>query len=160
MNQKKLNTLGLIIKVGISVIGIICCLLVIGIPNDQVEGSTVADVARNRDGFALSATTFFTFAIMAATLLVVLGFSLYSVITDFKRSMKSLIIVGGSIGLFLIMYLIGTSDNKASLRVQGDMVVTQGTVNFTHAGLIFLYIMMAIVVIVSLAAPLMGRMRK
>jgi hypothetical protein len=160
MNQNKLNKLGLIIKVGLSVIGLILCLLVVGIPNDQVEGSTVAKVAANRDGLPLSLTMIFTFAIMALTLLVVIGFSLYSIITDFKSSMRSLIVVGSSIGIFLLLYLIGTSDNKETLRVQGDMVVTQGTVNFTHAGLIFLYLIMAIVVIVTLAAPLMGRMRK
>ncbi len=158
MNQKKLNQLGLFIKVGLVLIGVICCLMVIGIPNDQ--NMSLTELEENRDGFAMGFTILYTFGVILITFILVLGFSLYAMITDFKASLRTLIVVGGSIALFLVLYFIGTPDNKETLRVQGDMVVTQGAVNFTHAGLIFLYLTMAIVLIVSLASPWMGKYRK
>lgn len=150
-SEKKLNILGLIIKIGIAVpaliLGFITMTAGVNAESDEV-------VKQNfMDNFAFSGVMNISFYAIIAAVILVLLFFVISLITRPVAAIKSIlgIIVAGV--LFFILYSMGTTDTVESLGVTGDITASEATLNFTHAGM---YTAIIGLVICSVLAMLMG----
>lgn len=155
MNEKKIAQIGTIIKFAFVAIGLIFCALVVTGPNVTAGKEAVETF---RDGGAMSGAIGFTgFLIFLCSALVLIFFAV-SLISDFKKGIKSIIGVIAFLVLYLILSAIGTADTSADLLLKNP--VSDGTVDTTHAGIITAMIGLAVAVVAVIAGPFLGRLRK
>ncbi len=133
-NEKKLNIIGIVIKILIIAPALITGLMVMG-SGVNAESEDLAK-AEFMDSFAFSAVFNISFITIIAAVILVLGFFGALLASRPMAAIKSVlgIIVAGL--FFFIMYAIGTSDTSDSLQLGGGISVEQSVVNFTHAGVI------------------------
>ncbi len=157
MNSKKINLLSSIIKYGFVAIGIIACGLVFMGPNAE---STVEEIEKFREGGSLSLAINFTMFVMITGVAVILVFFLAQLITNTKKTVYAIIGLLVALVVYLIFWAAGTSDNYETLALTEDVMVEQGTIVSTTAGIYTALIGVIIGFLVWFLSPLMGRMRK
>lgn len=150
-NEKKLNILGLIIKIVIAVPALIFGFIVM---TSGVNAESDELVKQSfMDSFAFSGVMNISFYAIILAVILVLVFFVVLLVTRPVQAIKSIlgIIVAGV--LFFILYSIGTTDTVESLKVTGDITASAATLNFTHAGIFTAIIGLAVC---SILAMFMG----
>lgn len=154
-NEKKLNLLGLVIKIVFAVPALILSLMVMtsGVTADSDE------VAKQGLMESMSFSGAINISIWAVliTVALILLFFVFLLVTRPKQAIKSImgIIISGI--LFFILYSVGTNDTITSLNVVGDITASPATINFVHAGIWTVIIGIAVC---SLIAVFMGFIMK
>jgi hypothetical protein len=150
-NEKKLNILGLIIKIVIAVPALIFGFIVMtaGVNADSDDIDKLAFM----DSVAFNGVINISLYAIAITIIIILIFFVMLLISRPVQAMKSIlgIIISGV--LFFILYSIGTTDTLKSLDVVGDITASSSAIDFTHAGIYTAIIGLAVC---SLLAIFMG----
>ena len=89
---------------------------------------------------------------------MVIGFFILQIIQSPKRTILSIIGIVLSLIVYMIFYLLGTSDTKDTLALRNP--VSDGVVLTTTAGLYTIGILLFVGLVVIIAGPFMGRLRK
>jgi mannitol-specific phosphotransferase system IIBC component len=131
MNEKKMNLIGNVIKIGLIAIGVILSFMIIFGPNVNA-GKEV--VEKFRDGFEMSAAINFMLITLGACIAIIIGFYVLLLITDFKKAIKSMIGILLFAALYFILSMIGSSDTSETLALRNP--VADATIDSTHAGLV------------------------
>jgi len=155
MNSNKLNVILNGLKFGLVGIGVIACLLVIGGPNAEAEVPVQEEF---RDGGAMSTAIGYTLLIIVAAVAAVLLFFVLQLISTPKKTVMSILGLIIALVLFLIFWMVGTSDTNESLALRDP--VELGTIRTVTAGLYTAFVGVIAGVLVWVLSPLMGRMRK
>jgi len=158
MDTKRLNTIMTIVKFGLVAIGVIACLLIIGGPN--MNNSTMQERDAFRDGGQMGLAINYTVFVIIATTAAVLIFFLIGLITNRKKTLLSIIGVLAAWVLYLIIWVMGTSDTNASLNLAESVQVEQGTIDTVTAGLYTAIVGVVVAGLAWILSPLMGRFRK
>ena len=132
-NEKKLNVLGLIIKIVIAVPALIFGFIVmtsgVNAESDELVKQTFMD------SFAFSGVMNISFYAIIIAVILVLVFFVVLLVTRPVQAIKSILGIVVAAVLFFILYSVGTTDTVESLGVVGDITASEATINFTHAGI-------------------------
>lgn len=131
MNEKKMNLIGNVIKIGLIAIGVILSFMIIFGPNVNAGKEAVE---KFRDGMELSAAINFILIILGVCIAIIIGFYVLLLITDFKKAIKSMIGILLFAVLYFILNMIGSSDTSETLALRNP--VADATIDSTHAGLV------------------------
>ncbi|WP_107037414.1 hypothetical protein [Brumimicrobium mesophilum] len=132
-NEKKLNVLGLIIKIVIAVPALIFGFIVM---TSGVNADSDELVKQNfMESFAFSGVTNISFYAIILAVILVLVFFVVLLVTRPVQAIKSILGIVVAAVLFFILYSIGSTDTVESLGVVGDITASESTINFTHAGI-------------------------
>ncbi|PWH85606.1 hypothetical protein [Brumimicrobium oceani] len=132
-NEKKLNILGLIIKVVIAVPALIFGFIVM---TSGVNAESDELVKQNfMESFAFSGVTNISFYAIILAVILVLLFFVVLLVTRPVQAIKSILGIVVAAVLFFILYSMGTTDTVESLGVVGDITASEATLDFTHAGI-------------------------
>ena len=132
-NEKKLNILGLIIKIVIAVPALIFGFIVMTSGVNAESDETVKQSFM--DNFAFSGVMNISFYAIIIAVILVLLFFVVSLVTRPMQAIKSILGIVVAAVLFFILYSVGTTDTVESLGVVGDITASESTINFTHAGI-------------------------
>jgi hypothetical protein len=133
-NEKKLNILGLIIKLVIAVPALLAGVIVMS--SGVNAESPKIEQADFMDSLAFSAVMNLSFiTIILAALLIVLFFVVLLVSRP-AVAIKSILGIVIAALVFFVLYGIGTTETSESLQFSGSITATQGELDFTHAGII------------------------
>ena len=132
-NEKKLNILGLIIKIVIAVPALIFGFIVM---TSGVNADSDELVKQNfMESFAFSGVTNISFYAIILAVILVLVFFVVLLVTRPVQAIKSILGIVVAAVLFFILYSMGTTDTIESLGVVGDITASEATMDFTHAGI-------------------------
>lgn len=157
MGAKKLNTVMTIMKFLLGAVGVIACLLIINGPN--MEATEEARVAF-RDGGKMALAINYTLFVIIATSAAVILFFLFGLVTNTKKTIMSILGVFVGMLLFLIFWMMGSSDTHESLNLSEKIQADAGTISFVTAGIYTVIVGVVIAALVALLSPFMGRFRK
>lgn len=149
-NEKKLNILGLAIKLIFAIPALIASFIVM--TSDVGSASDIVQKEFMNDFWFSSAINITLFSMGVAASLILIFF-IFILISQPKQAIRSIlgIIVSGIV--FFILYMIGTNDTLESLQIQDNIQVTQGELDFTHAGI---YTALIGIAVTSFVALFMG----
>lgn len=156
MDSKRLNLMMSVLKIALVALGVIAFFLVLNGPNmDQEEAVREEFLNGGKLAFSVGYTGFILFLGVGLILL----FFVMQLITNTKKTLKSImaLLIAGLV--FLIFYLMGTSDTNETLQLKEAQHVEPGTIAGTTAGL---YTVMGGVIVgflVWILSPFMGRFR-
>ncbi len=147
-HEKKLNIIGIIIKILIVAPALLAGLVVMSSGVNADSDKLLQ--AEFMDSFAFSAVVNISFITIIAAVVLVLGFFALLLATRPMTAIKSVlgIIIAGV--FFFILYSIGASDTSESLRLGGNLTADQGTIDFTHAGIITALVAITICAVLAL----------
>ncbi|RFC54148.1 hypothetical protein [Brumimicrobium aurantiacum] len=132
-NEKKLNILGLIIKVVIAVPALIFGFIVM---TSGVNADSDDTVKQNfMESFAFNGVMNISYYAIILAVILVLLFFVILLVTRPLQAVKSILGIIVAALLFFVLYSMGTTDTVESLNVQGDITASEATMNFTHAGI-------------------------
>src|SRR5690554_2694660 len=132
-NEKKLNVLGLIIKIVIAVPALIFGFIVM---TSGVNAESDELVKQNfMESFAFNGVTNISFYAIILAVILVLVFFVVLLVTRPVQAIKSILGIVVAAVLFFILYSMGTTDTVESLGVVGDITASEATLDFTHAGI-------------------------
>lgn len=157
MDTKKLNLYMSILKIALVAIGVLACLFLF---NGADMNSTVEDQESFRDGAKMGFSIGFTGFLLIAGVGLILLFFVMQLISNPKKTVMSIIGLIASLVLYLLLWVMGTSDSNDSLRLAEDVQVAQGTINSTSAGLYLVIILIVVAVVAAVASPIMGMIKK
>lgn len=153
-NEKKLNILGWVIKILFAVPALLATVIVM-----TSDVSSASDIVQQEfmDSFWFSSAINITIFSMAVAAILIIIFFIFLLISQPKQAIRSIlgIIVSGIV--FFILYLIGTNDTTSSLQIQENIQVSQGQLDFTHAGV---YTALIAIGVTSFIALFMGFIMK
>ncbi|RYM35500.1 hypothetical protein ERX46_00490 [Brumimicrobium glaciale] len=150
-NEKKLNILGLIIKIVIAVPALIFGFIVM---TSGVNAESDELVKQSfMDSFAFSGVANISFYAIILAVILVLVFFVVLLVTRPVQAIKSILGIIVAAVLFFILYSIGTTDTVESLNVTGDITASAATLDFTHAGI---YTAIIGIAVCSVLAMFMG----
>lgn len=156
MNANKLNLISRIFQYLSIAIGCILSIWII------ISGPAVTDgkeaLERFRESAEMNAAIYFMLFILFTGGVMVLGFFLFQIIQSPKRTILSIIGIVISLVIYLIFYLKGTSDTTDTLALRNP--VSDGVVLTTTAGLYTIGVTLFVGLVVIIAGPFMGRLRK
>jgi hypothetical protein len=134
MDEKKLNLIGLIIKIVIIAPALIAGFVVMG---SGVNADSDPEVqAAFMDSVSFSAVINISYITITAAVVLVLAFFALLLGTRPMDAIRSILGIILATAVFFILYAIGTSDTSDSLNLGGGLSVEQGAVDFAHAGII------------------------
>lgn len=150
-NEKKLNIIGIVIKVLIIAPALIAGLLVMssGVNAD----SPVPKQQEFMDSLSFSAAMNISFITIIAAVVLILIFFALLLISRPKTAIKSVLGIIAAAVVFFILYGIGSSDTEQSLQLPKNISATDATIDFTQAGI---YTALIALVICSILAFFMG----
>lgn len=148
-NEKKLNIIGLIIKLVIAIPALLFGIIVM---TSGVNGESDATSQQTlMDSSSFNTVIYIClFAIVLAVALILIFFG-GSLISRPKEGIKSILGIVVAAIVFFILYFIGTTDTVQSLHVTGNITVSKGAMNFTNAGIYTTIIGLVICSILTLA---------
>jgi hypothetical protein len=156
MNETKLNLISRIFQYLSIAVGVVLSILIL------MSGPSVADgkeaIEKFRESAEMSATIYFILFILLTGGAMVIGFFIFQIIQSPKRTILSIIGIVLSLIVYMIFYLLGTSDTKDTLALRNP--VSDGVVLTTTAGLYTVGILLFVGLVVIIAGPFMGRLRK
>ena len=148
MDEKKLNVIGLIIKVLIIAPALIAGFVVMG---SGVNADSEAEVkSAFMDSVSFNAVINISFITIIAAVVLVLAFFALLLATRTMDAIRSILGIILAAVVFFILYSIGTSDTSESLNLGGGLSVEQGAVDFAHAGIITALLAIVICAILAL----------
>ncbi|MEX1191142.1 MAG: hypothetical protein WEA99_04150 [Brumimicrobium sp.] len=149
VTEKKLNVLGIIIRVAIIVPLLIFGLMVMGEGVNNESAQEVQEAFKDSSSFNIVIFLAY-FSLIACAALMVFFFIVMLIKRPFDaiRSILGIVIAAA---FFFIVYAIGTTDSNESLKLTKDVMVEQGVIDFTHAGIITALVAIAICTVLALA---------
>lgn len=154
-NEKKLNIIGLIIKLLIAIPALLFGFIVMSSGVNGDSDATAQQLLMDSGSFN-TVIYICLFAILIAIALILIFF-IGLVISRPKEGIKSILGIVIAAIIFFVLYLIGTSDTVASLNVQGDITVSESAMDFTNAGI---YTTIIALIVCSLLTLGMGYVMK
>jgi uncharacterized membrane protein len=156
MNATKLNLISRIFQYLSIAVGVVLSILIL------MSGPSVADgkeaIEKFRESAEMNAAIYFILFILLTGGAMVIGFFIFQIIQSPKRTILSIIGIVLSLIVYMIFYLLGTSDTKDTLALRNP--VSDGVVLTTTAGLYTVGILLFVGLVVIIAGPFMGRLRK
>ena len=156
MNATKLNLISRIFQYLSIAVGVVLSILIL------MSGPSVADgkeaIEKFRESAEMSATIYFILFILLTGGAMVIGFFIFQIIQSPKRTILSIIGIVLSFIVYMLFYLLGTSDTTDTLALRNP--VSDGVVLTTTAGLYTIGILLFVGLVVIIAGPFMGRLRK
>jgi hypothetical protein len=156
MNETKLNLISRIFQYLSIAVGVVLSILIL------MSGPSVADgkeaIEKFRESAEMNAAIYFILFILLTGGAMVIGFFIFQIIQSPKRTILSIIGIVLSLIVYMIFYLLGTSDTKDTLALRNP--VSDGVVLTTTAGLYTVSILLFVGLVVIIAGPFMGRLRK
>ena len=155
MNAKNLNLLLRIFHYTLIIVGVGLSLLLF-------SGPAVTDskevLEKFRESTEMNAAIYFLLFIIILGILIILGFFVMQLIISPKRTILSIIGIVVSLVIYLIFFILGTKDTTDTLALRNP--VSDGVVLTTTAGLYTIGVSLIVGLIVIIAGPFMGRLRK
>jgi hypothetical protein len=148
MNEKKLNLIGLIIKIAIIAPALIAGFVVMGSGVNADSDPGVRDAFM--DSVSFNAVINISFITIIAAVVLVLAFFGLLLGTRPMDAIRSILGIILATVVFFILLAIGTSDTSESLNLGGGLSVEQGAVDFAHAGIITALLAITICAILAL----------
>lgn len=149
--EKKLNLIGLIIRIAIIAPALIFGLMVMGSGVNAESASTDIEALKESVHFnAVFGISFIALLGCAALVLIFFGILL---VTRPASAVKSILGIIIATLFFFIAYGIGSTDTAESLRVDSSIMVNQATIDFATAGI---WTAIVAMVIASIAALGLG----
>ena len=156
MNATKLNLISRIFQYLSIAVGVVLSIFIL------MSGPSVADgkeaIEKFRESAEMNAAIYFILFILLTGVAMVIGFFIFQIIQSPKRTILSIIGIVLSLIVYMIFYLLGTSDTKDTLALRNP--VSDGVVLTTTAGLYTVSILLFVGLVVIIAGPFMGRLRK
>jgi hypothetical protein len=156
MNETKLNLISRIFQYLSIAVGVVLSILIL------MSGPSVADgkeaIEKFRESAEMNAAIYFILFILLTGGAMVIGFFIFQIIQSPKRTILSIIGIVLSLIVYMIFYLLGSSDTKDTLALRNP--VSDGVVLTTTAGLYTVSILLFVGLVVIIAGPFMGRLRK
>lgn len=157
MDSKKLTMFLTMLKIVLVAVGVLAFFMVAFGPNmDALE----ADRDEFRDGGAMAFATSFTGIVFFLGVGLILLFFVVGLITNTKKTVKSIIGLVLALVVYLIFYMAGTSDTNESLNLAEAVQVSPGTIKATTAGLYTVLFGTGVGILVWIIGPFLGRLRK
>ncbi len=156
MNAKNLNVISQILKYLFIIIGCILSVWIIISGPAVTEGKDA--IEKFSESLQMNAAIYFMLFILLTGGVMVLGFFLFQIIQSPKRTILSIIGIVISLIIYMIFYLLGTSDTTETLALRNP--VSDGVVLTTTAGLYTIGVTLFVGFVVIIAGPFMGRLRK
>jgi hypothetical protein len=150
-NEKKLNIIGIIIKVIIIAPALIAGLLVMG--SGVNADSPVPEQQTFMDSLSFSAAMNISFITIIAAVVLILAFFVILLVSRPKTAIKSVLGIIVAALVFFILYGIGSSDTEESLQLAKGISASDATLDFTQAGI---YTALLGLVVCSVLAFFMG----
>lgn len=155
MNAKNLNLLLRIFHYTLIIVGVGLSLLLF-------SGPAVTDskdvLEKFRESIEMNAAIYFLLFIIILGILIILGFFAMQLIISPKKTILSIIGIVVSLVIYLIFFILGTTDTTDTLALRNP--VSDGVVLTTTAGLYTIGVSLIVGLIVIIAGPFMGRLRK
>jgi hypothetical protein len=152
MNVKLILNIARILLV---VIGVGASIAIIGGPNVSAGKEAMETF---RESTEMNVAIYFTLGILGAAVVFVLGFFLFQLATQPKKTIVSILGLVVAAVIYAVFFSAGTTDTTDSLQLKNP--VSQGVVNTTTAGLFTVGACLVIGLLVIITGPLMGRYRK
>ena len=156
MNATKLNLISRIFQYLFITIGVILSVFIL------ISGPAATDgkeaVEKFRESTEMNVAIYFMLFILFAGSAMVIGFFVSQIIQSPKRTILSIIGIVISFVIYLIFYLLGTSDTTDTLALRNP--VSDGVILTTTAGLYTIDFSLFMGLVVIIAGPFMGRLRK
>ncbi len=157
MDSKKLNMILTILKVGLVALGVIAFLLILV---NSPSSDEVKDIESFRDGSSMGFAVSYTGFILFAGIGLILVFFIQSLVTNTKKTVKSILGLIAALLVFLVFYLIGTSDTNEMLAIKEEQYVSDGTLAQITAGLYTVLLGVVVGFLLAIFGPFMGKYRK
>lgn len=155
MNAKNLNLLLRIFHYTLIIVGVGLSLLLF-------SGPAVTDskdvLEKFRESTEMNAAIYFLLFIIILGILIILGFFAMQLIISPKKTILSIIGIVVSLLIYLIFFIFGTTDTTDTLALRNP--VSDGVVLTTTAGIYTIGVCLIVGLIVIIAGPFMGRLRK
>lgn len=136
-------------------------LIGVGLSVMLFSGPTVADgkaaMTEFRESGSMSAI-YYTLFIIVTAVVAVLGFFMYQIALQPKKTLLSIVGIVVAFVLYFVMYFSGSSDTMKSLALRHE--ASDSVIAATSAGVYTIGICLAVGVLVVVFGPLMGRYRK
>lgn len=136
-------------------------LIGVGLSVMLFSGPTVADgkaaMTEFRESGSMSAI-YYTLFIIVTAVVAVLGFFMYQIAMQPKKTLLSIVGIVVAFVLYFVMYFSGSSDTMKSLALRHE--ASDSVIAATSAGVYTIGICLAVGVLVVVFGPLMGRYRK
>jgi len=146
-----------ILKIAIGVLGALFVILaVVNLPGD-IKNVTVSERTAIMNNSQLGLMTNFTIFVIFLGALMIVGFFLYGLVTDTKKTLKSVIGYLLSGVVFFIMYALAKGTTTPAALKHG---VETSALKATEAGLYLTIVMVAIGFILMLVGPLFRYLKK
>jgi drug/metabolite transporter (DMT)-like permease len=155
MNANKINLILNVFRILLVVVGVGLSLMLFSGPA-VTDGKDLIEAFR--ESSKMNAAIYFTFFILIAAVVFVLGFFLLQLVVNPKKTIMAIIGIVISIVVYIIFYFGGTTDSNETLALRNK--VSDGVILTTTAGLYTVGVILVIGVLVVIAGPLMGRYRK
>ena len=133
-HEKKLNIIGIVIRVLIIAPALIAGLVVMSSGVNADSDQVLQEAFKESVAFNAVMNISYITIISAATLVVL--FFLILLVKRPATAIKSVLGIIIAAIFFFILYAVGTTDTSESLNLSGGLTADQGVVNFTHAGII------------------------
>jgi uncharacterized membrane protein len=156
MSAKFLNVISQIFKYLFTVTGFVLSVWIMISGPAVTEGKDA--IAKFSESLQMNAAIYLMLFILLAAGAMVIGFFVSQIIQSPKKTILSIIGILISFVVYLIFYLIGTSDTTDTLALRNP--VSDGVIFTTTAGLYTIGILLFVGLVVIIAGPFMGRLRK
>jgi uncharacterized membrane protein len=157
-HEKKLNTIGLIIRLAIIVPTLIFGLMVMA-SGVNAESST-EDIQALKDSLHFGGVFAISFIALLGCAALVIIFFVILLITRPATAVKSIMGIIIAAVFFFILYGIGSSDTSESLRLGGGIMADQGTIDFAHAGIMTALVAIFVSTVLALGMGFVMKLRK
>lgn len=155
MNAKNLNLFLRIFHYTLIIVGVGLSLLLF-------SGPAVTDskdvLEKFRESTEMNAAIYFLLFIVILGIFIILAFFALQLIISPKKTILSIIGIVVSLVIYLIFFVSGTTDTTDTLALRNP--VSDGVVLTTTAGLYTIGVSLLVGLIVIIAGPFMGRLRK
>ncbi len=155
MSAKSLNLILRIFHYTLIILGVGLSVLLFGGPA-TTDSKDVLE--KFRESTEMNAAIYFMLFIIILGIIIILGFFALQLIISPKKTILSIIGIVVSLVIYMIFFFAGTTDNSDTLALRNP--VSDGVVLTTTAGLYTIGIGLVVGLIVIIAGPFMGRLRK
>jgi len=152
--MKNLNFIN-ILKFALVIIGVGSSFLLF---NGPAVTQGPAAIAEFRESAEMDFAIWFTIGLLIFAMAVVVGFFIWSLIIQPKKTIISIIGLVVCFLVYLVFMGIGTTDTVQSLALKGN-TISQGVVDTTSAGIYTIAFCLIVGFVVILIGPFLGRYR-
>ncbi len=158
MNNVKFASIMNIVKIAIAVIGVVLSLFLFMGPNTDKPLEVIEEF---REGATLSSAIWYFIIIFMACIGLILGFFVFQLASNPKKTLMSIIGIVVAFVLYFILWGIGTSDTRESLRLAESLgEISPGTISSTTAGIYTVLVGLGLALLAIILSPFMGKLKK